>query len=266
MDSLDNLAKNITRQAFTGRKRNVSMKRSEINGMIEIAKEAFAAAGLHLPPFAFWTVSDWSTRGPEAEEIRRAMLGWDVTDFGLGKFAEYGRVLFTLRNGYKTNGTFSKGYAEKFILDPPNQRSPLHFHRSKMEDIINRGARGNIQVRLFASTAEGQCSQAGLTVQIDGITRTLPAGTVVRLEPGQSICLPPRLIHQFWGEEGTGIPVGQTRYSVSGEVSSVCDDWNDNCFLEPAERFCRIEEDVPRRHYLCNEYPPPNSTTNPKVF
>jgi len=231
------------------------IKRSEINRMIEIAKEVFAAAGLRLPPFAFWTADDWSAKGPETEEIRRAMLGWDVTDFGLGNFAEYGRVLFTLRNGYRKDGVLTKNYAEKFILDPPNQKPPLHFHRSKMEDIVNRGGAGNIQVRLYASTPEGQCSKADFTVQIDGITRTVPAGTLVRLEPGQSICLPPYLIHQFWGEEGTGTQVGQTRYAVSGEVSSVCDDWNDNCFLEPVERFCRIEEDAPRRHYLCNEYP-----------
>jgi D-lyxose ketol-isomerase len=230
------------------------MKRSEINRMIEIAKKVFTGAGLRLPPFAFWTVEDWKTKGPEADEIRRAMLGWDVTDFGLGKFAEFGRVLFTLRNGYRKDGAFTKSYAEKFILDPPNQKPPLHFHRSKMEDIINRGL-GNIQIRLYASTPEGQCSKTDFTVQIDGVTRTLQAGTVVRLEPGQSICLPPNLIHQFWGEEGTGMEVGQTRYSVSGEVSSVCDDWNDNCFLDPVERFCRIEEDEPRRHYLCNEYP-----------
>jgi D-lyxose ketol-isomerase len=71
-----------------------------------------------------------------------------------------------------------------------------------MEDIINRGT-GNILIRLFQSTPSGECSDANLTVQIDGVTRTFNAGSIVRLEPGQSICLPPGLIHQFWGEEGT---------------------------------------------------------------
>jgi D-lyxose ketol-isomerase len=44
-------------------------------------------------------------------------------------------------------------------------------------------------------------------------------------------------------------------YTVSGEVSSVCDDWRDNVFLDPAERFPMLAEDEPRRAYLCHEYP-----------
>jgi hypothetical protein len=231
------------------------MKRSEINRSIHIAKKVFAVLGIHLLPFAYWTVEDWKTKGREADEIRKAALGWDVTDFGLGQFEQYGRTLFTLRNGLKRDNGFSKSYAEKLILDPPNQKPPLHFHRSKMEDIINRGG-GNILVKLFASTEDGRCSDDAFDVQIDGLTCRMKAGTVVRLESGQSICLPPCLIHQFWGEENMGIEIGGVRYTVSGEVSTVCDDWNDNCFLEQVARFPSIEEDEPRRHYLCNEYPP----------
>lgn len=215
----------------------------------------FSALNVHLPPFAFWTVEDWKTKGPEADEIRKAALGWDVTDFGLGRFEEQGRTLFTLRNGYRQQEGFSKAYAEKFILDPPNQKPPLHFHRSKMEDIINRGG-GNILVRLYASNEQGQCADHDFTAQVDGITLNLQPGSIVRLEPGQSICLPPYLIHQFWGEEGTGIEYEGVRYTVSGEVSTVCDDWGDNCFLDPVERFPAIEEDEPRKYYLCNEYQP----------
>lgn len=231
------------------------MKRYEVNRTIEIAKEVFASMGIYLPPFAFWTVDDWKSKGHEVDEIRRAMLGWDVTDFGRGHFEQLGRTLFTLRNGYRQNSGYSKSYAEKFILDPPNQKPPLHFHRSKMEDIINRGG-GNILIQLFKATTEEQCSEDKFTVQIDGQTHELKPGAIMRLEPGQSICLPPYLIHQFWGEEGTGIKVGGTCYTVSGEVSSVCDDWNDNCFLEQVERFPTIEEDEPARYYLCHEYPP----------
>lgn len=228
------------------------MKRSTANHTIEIAKEAFATVGFKLPPFAFWTVEDWKTKGPEADEIRRAMLGWDVTDFGQGNFTQTGRTLFTLRNG---SPKFPTGdYAEKLILDPENQKPPLHFHRHKMEDIINRGG-GRILVRLFKATAEGQCSDAKFTMQVDGVTRQLNPGDIVRLEPGQSLCIPPRTIHQFWAEEGTGIPIGNGRYTVSGEVSRVCDDWNDNCWLEACERYCKFEEDKPRRHYLVHEYP-----------
>lgn len=233
------------------------MKRSEINHAIEIAKEVFATQGIPLPPFAFWTIDDWKQKGPEANELRRAMLGWDVTDFGQGQFEELGRVLFTLRNGYRKDNGFTKCYAEKIILDPPNQRAPLHFHRSKMEDIINRG-RGNILVQLYKATAEGACSQDAFVVQVDGIPRDLEPGGIVRLDPGQSIYIPAGLIHWFWGEEGTGVEVDGVGYGVSGEVSSVNDDWNDNVFLGPAERFSEIEEDdEPPIHLLCNEYPDP---------
>ena len=231
------------------------MKRSEINKTIEVAKEAFAALQLYLPPFAFWTTEDWKSKGHEAGEMRKAMLGWDVTDFGQGRFQEMGRTLFTLRNGYKQDGEYTKCYAEKFILDPPNQKPPLHFHKSKMEDIINRGG-GNIMIQLYKSTSDGGCSDERFEVHLDGLTRELEAGTILRLRPGESICIPPYLIHQFWGEEGTGIDIDGTRYTVSGEVSTVCDDWNDNCFLESVERFPTIEEDESPRHYLCTEYPP----------
>ena len=229
------------------------MKRSLINQTIETAKEVFGAIGFHLPPFAAWTVEDWKDKGKDVEEIRRCMLGWDVTDFGQGNFDELGRTLFTLRNG-SSNYDSGKDYAEKLILDPENQKPPLHFHRHKMEDIINRGG-GNIMVRLYQSTLDGRCSQGDFTIHVDGQSRCHHAGEILRLDPGSSLRIPPGLIHQFWGEEGTGIRIGGKRYTVSGEVSRVCDDWTDNCWLEPCERFCQIEEDEPARHYLVHEYP-----------
>jgi len=229
------------------------MKRSTVNHTIEIAKEVFAAVGLKLPPFAYWNVHDWENKGPEADEIRRCMLGWDVTDFGQGDFATIGRTLFTLRNGSKR--WFSgKDYAEKLILDPENQRPPRHYHRHKMEDIINRGG-GNILVQLWKATPDNQCSEANFPIQVDGITRTISAGEIMRLSPGESLCIPPGTVHQFWAEEGTGICIDGKRYTVSGEVSRVCDDYEDNCWLEPCSRFINFEEDEPRRHYLVHEYP-----------
>ena len=44
-------------------------------------------------------------------------------------------------------------------------------------------------------------------------------------------------------------------YGVSGEVSSVCDDRSDNVFVFGGNRFPELEEDEPRRYYLCQEYP-----------
>jgi len=237
------------------------MKRSTANHVIELAKEAFATVGFKLPPFAHWTVEDWRTKGPEADEIRLVMLGWDVTDFGRGDFSRMGRTLFTLRNG-SPKFPSGKDYAEKLILDPESQKPPRHFHRHKMEDIINRGG-GNILIQLFKATPDGQCSDEKFTMQVDGVTRAVKAGDILRLEPGQSLCIPPRTVHQFWGEPGTGVPIGGGRYTVSGEVSRVCDDWNDNCWLEPCERYCKFEEDEPRRHYLVHEYPPAGRSISP---
>ncbi len=175
------------------------------------------------------------------------MLGWDVTDFGSGQFPQIGRTLFTLRNGRLGDPRYPKSYAEKFILDPEGQRAPAHFHRSKREDIINRGG-GNILVQLTRTTPENDWSEEPFSVQVDGETVSLRPRGIVRLRPGQSVAIPPRTIHQFWGEEGTG-------WTVSGEVSSVCDDHADNFFFADLTRFPAIVEDEPRAFYLCHEYP-----------
>lgn len=233
-----------------------NLSRSVIDASIDTAKIVFAHFGIALPPHAHWSVADWEAAGDDAREIRDCMLGWDVTDFNSRRFAEIGRTLFTLRNGRHGDPRYPKGYAEKLILDPEGQRAPAHYHRSKREDIINR-AGGNILVQLTPTTPEGGPAGGELTVVVDGLARRLEAGGIVRLRPGQSLCIPPRTIHQFWGEEGTGHRIDGVGYTVSGEVSSVCDDWNDNVFLaENSSRFPELAEDAPRRHYLCHEYPP----------
>lgn len=227
----------------------MQLKRSQINASIRMAMEAFAQAGISLPPFAYWTVEQWQAKGREVDEIRHCLLGWDVTDFGSGDFSRIGRTLFTLRNGSTRHPRYCKSYAEKLILDPEGQRAPAHFHRSKMEDIINRSG-GNIMVQLSKADAEDSWSSEEFSAQVDGETIQAKAGHIVRLKPGQSICIPPRTIHQFWGEEGTGL-------TVSSEVSTLCDDWEDNCFLNSSVRFPEIDEDEPREFYLCHEYPLP---------
>ncbi|MDR3707742.1 MAG: D-lyxose/D-mannose family sugar isomerase [Capsulimonadaceae bacterium] len=224
------------------------LKRSQINASIEQAIDVFAANGLHLPPYAYLTPEQWRQMGSEADEIRHCLLGWDVTDFGSGDFARIGRTLFTLRNGRMDDPRYPKSYAEKFLLDPEGQRAPAHFHRSKREDIIHRGKSGAIILELTPTNDAGIAIEQPLRVQVNGMTRTVQPRERIRLSPGESLEIPPRTIHQFWGEEGGGI-------TASGEVSSVCDDWNDNCFVDPAKRFPKIEEDVPRRFYLCQEYP-----------
>lgn len=223
------------------------MKRSEINEAIERAMEFFDGMGITLPSYAFWTPEQWGHAGPECDEIRDCMLGWDVTDFGSGDFPSIGRTLFTLRNGRHGDPRYPKVYAEKFIFNPEGQRAPLHFHVSKMEDIINRGG-GNVLITLWKAGDDNLPSDHRFTLAVSGIRREVAPGETIRIEPGESICLPPGTFHQFWGEEGFGP-------SVSGEVSSVCDDRADNYFLEKRERFPTVDEDEPMRFVRCNEYP-----------
>jgi len=221
--------------------------RSLINESIRQAMAVFEEFGFSLPPFAFWTPAEWESRGPECDPLRDAMLGWDVTDFGSGCFAQIGRTLFTLRNGRVRSGKPGKPYAEKLILDPEGQRAPLHYHRSKTEDIINRGG-GNILVQLRPCGPDGAADEGRMRIESDGVARTVSAGDILRLKPGQSVTIPPRIFHQFWGEEGTG-------WTVSGEISSVCDDFCDNVFLDPMSRFPAITEDDRPAFLLCHEYP-----------
>jgi D-lyxose ketol-isomerase len=202
----------------------------------------------HLPPFAFWTPEEWKSRGPECDEIRRCMLGWDITDFNSGNFEKFGLFLFTIRNGNLEDPGTDKPYAEKIMIVREGQLTPMHFHFAKMEDIINRGG-GNLMIELHNSTPEQTQADTPVNVSLDGVRKSVPAGSVVRLAPGESICLPPGLYHSFWAEPGAGTV-------LIGEVSTVNDDNTDNRFLQPLPRFSSIEEDEPPLHLLCNEYPP----------
>lgn len=223
------------------------MKRSEINAAIRGAKALFQDYKISLPPFASWTPEEWKTKGEEVAEIRDNMLGWDITDFGQGNFKEVGLLLVTVRNGnQKDSKKYPKPYAEKLMVVQENQVTPMHFHWYKMEDIINRGG-GNLMIKLYNSTADEQLADTEITVSMDGERRTYPAGSVVRLMPGQSITLTPGLYHRFWGEEGTGTV-------LVGEVSQCNDDSADNRFYDPVGRFPQIEEDEAPLHLLCNEY------------
>jgi D-lyxose ketol-isomerase len=227
------------------------MKRSEINSRIQKAKILFQDIGFKLPPFAFYSPSQWEKMGEEADEIRNNGLGWDVTDYGLGDFASTGLLLFTLRNGnYLTADKYPKGYAEKIMVIEEGQLSPMHFHWKKREDIINRWG-GNLQLKLYLADENEQFSQSDFSVSVDGIRRSCQPGAIITLAPGESICLEPFVYHEFYAEPDTGSV-------VIGEVSDVNDDKRDNRFLSPIGRFPEIVEDEPPLHLLCTEYPSPN--------
>ncbi len=224
------------------------MKRSEINALMRGAAAFLDAHRFCLPPFAFWSPTEWKTKGHEYDEIRDNMLGWDITDFGSGDFRRIGLLLFTVRNGNPSDPRYTKPYAEKLMIVEEDQITPFHFHWSKTEDIINRGG-GNLLVQVYNSAKEEALDTASpVTVLSDGRRYEVPAGSVVRLTPGESITLYPGMYHQFWGEAGAG-------RVLLGEVSKVNDDKADNRFLEKTGRFPDIEEDEAPLYLLCSEYP-----------
>ena len=222
------------------------MKRSEINRIIAENIEFIKKMNFNLPKFAYFTPDEWKEKGSEYDEIRENMLGWDVTDYGHGDFRNIGLFLFTIRNGNLQKKTI-KSYAEKLLISDEDQYSPMHFHFNKMEDIINRGG-GNLIVEVYNSTDDDQLADTDVNVHIDGRSYYVPAGTKIRLTPGESITLPPRQYHAFWAEKGFG-------KVLIGEVSMVNDDNIDNRFYEPQGRFPTIEEDEAPLYLLCNEYP-----------
>ncbi len=224
------------------------MKRSEINEIIKNAISFIDSFQFALPPFALWSPDDWKKKGPECDEIRDNMLGWDITDYGLGRFSDIGLVLITIRNGNQNNSYYQKPYAEKILISQEKQVCPMHFHWKKMEDIINRGG-GILMMQLYNSTPTEELDMLNpVHVVSDGIALTIPAGTILELKPGQSVTLTPGMYHAFWAKEGCG-PV------LIGEVSQCNDDNTDNRFLDPIDRFPEITEDEPALRLLCTEYP-----------
>lgn len=223
------------------------MKRSEINSVMRDALKLFDEYKIKLPAFVHWTPQEWLKKGDEVNEIKENMLGWDITDFGSGDFNKIGLFLITLRNGNQLNKEkYPKPYAEKLMVVRENQITPMHYHWSKMEDIINVGG-GNLIIKLYNSTKDNQLDSTDVKVSVDGVVYTFPAGYELRLEPGDSVTLTPGLFHRFWGEEGKGTVIVR-------EVSMCNDDANDNCFYDKAGRFPEIEEDEKPLHLLCNEY------------
>ncbi len=225
------------------------MKRSEINKAL---KELEAMCKKHcfcLPPFCNMTPEEWKTAGSEYDEVRDCMLGWDITDYGEGRFDEFGFSLITIRNGNRNMADkYPKVYAEKLLYLKEGQYAPNHFHWFKTEDIINRGG-GNVLIRVYNSLPNEEIDYVSdVTVHTDGKTYTVPAGTQIRLTPGESIFITQGLYHDFSVEEGYG-PV------LLGEVSQCNDDNTDNRFNPPVGRFPTIEEDEEPYRLLCNEYP-----------
>ncbi len=223
------------------------MKRSEINAVIKEMEELIRENGFHLPPFCNWTPEEWSDKGHEYDEIRDNMLGWDITDFGLGDFNKVGFGLITLRNGNQHNPKYKKTYAEKLLFMRDDMMAAMHFHWYKMEDIINRGG-GTLLIKVYNDDGNGGLSDEDVQIYSDGRTYIVPAGSFIRLVPGESLTILPHQYHEFHVEPGSGSV-------LIGEVSMCNDDNTDNRFYEKSGRFPEIEEDETPYRLLCNEYP-----------
>jgi len=222
------------------------VKRTEINAIIRDADAFLRLSGFYLPPFAYWTLDDWQSKREEAHEIIDRRLGWDVTDFGQGDFRNIGLCVFTLRNGSPEHLTTHRGktYAEKILIVDCGQVTPMHFHRVKMEDIINRGG-GKLVVQLYNSTQDEGLDSSDVVVNTDGLKHTIQAGGKVILHPGESITIPQYRYHTFWAEESR---------TLVGEVSLVNDDNLDNRFYEQMDRFTIVEEDELPFRLLVSDY------------
>jgi D-lyxose ketol-isomerase len=225
------------------------MKRSRVNSAIKWAEELCKKQNVTLPVFANFPADKEYFAKPEYENIVKTMLGWDVSDFGLGDFEKSGAVLFTVRNGSIFDSSVGTPYAEKYIMmkDGCEQEIPMHYHIHKTEDIINR-AGGVLCVQLYMEGADGQPDPGkDVTVYCDGIKRIVKAGEIIEISTGNSITLTPHMYHRFYAKTGCGD-------LLVGEVSKINDDNTDNVFPYPQERFCEIEEDEPPYRLLVNEY------------
>lgn len=227
---------------------DASLKRSQVNKIMREADDFMRSLGYVLPPFAYWSADEFKARGAQANAIVEAGMGWDITDYGLGKYLETGLFLFTVRNGRVADLKKGRGmlYAEKAMISRKDQYSPMHRHNLKAEDIINRGG-GDLVIELYGDT-DGKCDrEKGTVVFTDGVRRELEPGHKLRLKPGESVTLlPNEHWHAFWAEK---------RDVFIGEVSTVNDDLTDNVFEDPAiSRFSGIIEDEPPLHLLVPDY------------
>ncbi len=178
------------------------MKRSEINQLVLDASAYFGLHSWYLPP------------NPR----------WDVTDFGLGDWTQWGLVLVNLAE--------QPEYCEKLMYAKRGMVTPAHCHSVKKEDIICRV--GGLRVTLWAEKpAIGQ--HEAVNVLINGEPKLFISWDSVILNAGERITLDPGVWHEFE-------PI--TEECIIGEVSTANDDANDNFFAHPEiGRFTDVKED-----------------------
>jgi D-lyxose ketol-isomerase len=221
------------------------MLRSRVNEILLEADSFIRSFGYVMPPFAYWSPQEMQAKKPAG--IVDARLGWDITDYGEGRFDEMGLFLFTTRNGSVADLAKGRGmlYAEKIMISRKDQYSPMHRHNLKAEDIINRGG-GKLVLELFAPLPDGGIDrEKDVTVPCDGVMRAFKPGGKLSLDPGESVTLMPGVWHAFWAEQ---------KDVLIGEVSTVNDDETDNVFEMDIKRFAGLTEDISPVHLLVSDY------------
>jgi D-lyxose ketol-isomerase len=146
-------------------------------------------------PLPFGALGEGERKGSEYDKTRDNMLGCDATDFGSGDFLRLGLLLFTLRNG--------------------NQQLP-QIHQNLCREGAHCG-RETGDVLSSPSIEAKESADTPVVMYEDGRRYEVPAGTMIRLMPGEGITLKTSVYHRFWGEEKTG-------KDLLGEVSQVNDD------------------------------------------
>ena len=108
------------------------MKRSEINNIMLEADEFIQKFGFKLPPFAYWSASHFKKKKADASEIIRSRCGWDITDYGCGKFHEMG-LFFVHSEKWKVRTFIPR---ERYVLcrkiisfEKGSNFSDAHTHR-----------------------------------------------------------------------------------------------------------------------------------------
>ena len=111
------------------------MKRSVINRLQREALALFAEYRFSLPLFARWSEAEWRAHPAATAYCRAHQMGWDLTDFGSGRFEERGLTIFCVRNGLQGLAE-EKPYAARtprsaarhlFIRRSARVRTPIRF-------------------------------------------------------------------------------------------------------------------------------------------
>ena len=92
------------------------MKRSAVNWAIAWAKDYLHKNNIHLPEYAYWPLETWKANAGKLDTVRKVMLGWDITDYGLNDFEHIGSVLYTVRNGSINDKSVGVPFCEKYIV------------------------------------------------------------------------------------------------------------------------------------------------------